>query len=64
MFVKERRSEESFQAFTERLGKRALGEMLADLTSVPSHEQDPAYYSDWGIREFIPWRHGRGRMCG
>ena len=65
MFVKERRSKESFQAFTERLGKRALREMLADLTSVPSHEQDPAYYSDWGDpREFTLGDMGVGECAG
>ena len=64
-FVGQRRADESFQAFTERIGKRALKEMLSDLTQVPDHDDDPEYYSDWGDpREFTLGDMGVGECAG
>ncbi len=64
-FVQQRQADESFQAFTERVGKRALRESLADLTAVPAHEEDSEYYSDWGDpREFTLGDMGVGECAG
>ncbi len=64
-FVKERRHDESFQAFTQRIGKRALKETFDDLVKVPAHEVAPAYYSDWGDpREFTIGDMGVGECAG
>mgnify|MGYP001181369682 FL=1 len=64
-FVEERRGSESFYDFTTRVGKRALREMLDDLTTVPPHEVDTAYYSDWGDpREFGIGDMGIGECAG
>ncbi len=55
----------------QRIGKKALKEMLDEFVKVPAHDADPDYYSDWGDpREFTHRRHGhrrvrrRGRVAG
>ena len=64
-FVAERRAGESFQDYTRRIGKRALREMFADLAAVPSHDEDPSFYSDWGDpREFTLGDMGVGECAG
>ena len=68
-FVAERQGAESFQAFTRRIGKRALKEMLADLVPVPAREDEAAggraFYSDWGDpREFTLGDMGVGECAG
>ena len=64
-FVTERRAGESFQDYTRRIGKRALREMFADLAAVPSHDEDPSFYSDWGDpREFTLGDMGVGECAG
>ena len=64
-FVAERHGDESFQDYTRRIGKRALREMFADLSSVPAHDEDPSFYSDWGDpREFTLGDMGVGECAG
>ena len=68
-FVAERQGSESFQAFTRRIGKRALKEMLADLVPVPGRDDAAAggraFYSDWGDpREFTLGDMGVGECAG
>ena len=64
-FVAERREDESFQDYTRRIGKRALREMFADLATVPPHDDDPSFYSDWGDpREFTLGDMGVGECAG
>jgi sulfite reductase (ferredoxin) len=64
-FVSDRRTAESFYDFTTRAGKRALREMLEDLTAVPPHEVNPDYYRDWGDpREFGIGDMGVGECAG
>ena len=60
-----REGPESFYDFTTRVGKRALREMIDDLTAVPLYEVDPDYYSDWGDpREFGIGDMGIGECAG
>ncbi|MBM3778815.1 MAG: nitrite/sulfite reductase [Acidimicrobiia bacterium] len=47
-YVQERTGDESFRKFVERIGKRVLKESFADLATVPTFEEDPSFYSDWG----------------
>jgi sulfite reductase (ferredoxin) len=47
-FMKERQGSEGFQAWVARIGKARVREMLKDLMELPSFEQDPDMYSDWG----------------
>ena len=67
-FVAERQGSESFQAFTRRIGKRALKEMLADLVPVPARDDGAGgrgFYSDWGDpREFTLGDMGIGECAG
>jgi sulfite reductase (ferredoxin) len=64
-FVKEREPEESFTDFIDRLGKAEVKGFLQDLTEVPSYEEDPSYYSDWGDpRVYTMDDYGEGECAG
>ena len=64
-FVADRLEHESFQDFTRRIGKRALKEMFDDLAAVPSHDENPDFYSDFGDpREFTLGDMGVGECAG
>ena len=64
-FVDERQEHETFQDYTQRVGKRAFKEMLNDLAPVPAHDLQPDYYSDWGDpREFTLGDMGVGECAG
>ena len=64
-FVAERHASETFQDYTQRIGKRALKQMFADLAAVPSHDEAPGFYSDWGDpREFTLGDMGVGECAG
>ena len=64
-FVAERQADETFQQFIARVGKRSLKTTLDDLTKVPSHDESPELYSDWGDpREFTLGDMGIGECAG
>lgn len=64
-YVSERQQGESFQSFTNRIGKKQLKAMLDDLTQIPPHDVDRSYYSDWGDpREFTLSDLGTGECAG
>jgi sulfite reductase (ferredoxin) len=64
-YIKERTSDESFQAFCKRVGKKELKTMLDDLAKVPPHNVDASFYSDWGDpREFTIGDMGVGECAG
>jgi len=64
-YLAERQGQESFQDYTDRVGKKALKEKLTDLTKVPAREDDASYYSDWGDpREFTIGDMGAGECAG
>jgi sulfite reductase (ferredoxin) len=64
-YVRERQSNETFQDFVRRIGKKELRSMLEDLTVVPPYEADPSYYSDWGDpREYTIGDMGTGECAG
>ena len=64
-FESERQDQETFQEFVSRVGKRSLKTTLDDLTKVPSHSENPEYYSDWGDpREFTLGDMGIGECAG
>lgn len=57
--------DESFQAFIERVGKREFRNVLKPFQSIPSYEEDPSYYSDWGDpREYSIGDIGVGECAG
>ena len=64
-FIKERQGQESFQDFIARTGKRAIKSMLDDLAFVPTYDEDPSFYLDWGdTREFTLGDMGKGECAG
>lgn len=64
-FVKERKDDESFQAFVARIGKREVRTMIDDLNQIPPYEVDPSYYADWGDpREYTIGDMGVGECAG
>lgn len=57
--------DESFQAFIERVGKREFRNVLKPFQTIPSYEEDPSYYSDWGDpREYSIGDIGVGECAG
>src|SRR5512135_2486613 len=64
-YVSGRLKDERFQDFVARIGKKQIKELLDDLTKIPAHEVDRAYYSDWGDpREFTLVDMGVGECAG
>src|SRR5689334_966686 len=64
-YVSEREKNESFKAFVQRIGKVQVKTMLDDLTRIPSHDEDPSLYTDWGdTREFTIGDMGVGECAG
>ena len=46
-FVREKQGAENFQAWCKRMGKKAMKEMIEDLSRVPPHAENPGFYTDW-----------------
>ncbi|HEY2920759.1 MAG TPA: nitrite/sulfite reductase, partial [Candidatus Binatia bacterium] len=64
-YVRQREKDERFQDFVGRIGKKAVKDLLEDLTKIPAHEVDRSYYSDWGDpREFTLADMGIGECAG
>jgi sulfite reductase (ferredoxin) len=64
-YVKERLEGESFADFTNRIGKKTIRALVEELQRLPSYEQDPSYYSDWGDpREYTISDMGEGECAG
>jgi sulfite reductase (ferredoxin) len=64
-YLRRRQKDERFQEFVARVGKKAIKDLLEDLSKIPSHEVDRSYYSDWGDpREFTLADMGVGECAG
>jgi sulfite reductase (ferredoxin) len=64
-YLRRRERDERFQEFVARIGKKAIKDLLEDLTKIPAHEIDRSYYSDWGDpREFTLSDMGVGECAG
>ena len=64
-YLRHRQHGETFQRFVHRIGKRALKEVFDDLVKVPSYEESPAHYTDWGdARVFTMGDMGTGECAG
>jgi sulfite reductase (ferredoxin) len=44
----ERQVDESFHTYIGRVGKKEIRALVDELQAIPSFEQDPNFYSDWG----------------
>jgi sulfite reductase (ferredoxin) len=64
-YLAEKNDGENFQDFAQRIGKLALREMAQEFTHVPSHAEDPSFYTDWGdAREYTIGDMGVGECAG
>jgi sulfite reductase (ferredoxin) len=64
-YLRRRERNERFQEFVGRVGKKAVKDLLENLTKIPAHEVDRSYYSDWGDpREFTLVDMGVGECAG
>lgn len=64
-YLAERESNESFQTFIQRIGKRELKKVVDGLATVPPYQLDPSYYSDWrDPREYSISDIGVGECAG
>ncbi len=60
-----REGDESLQDFITRTGRAKLRKALDDLRAVPSYEEDPSFYVDWGdAREYTIGDIGVGECAG
>jgi sulfite reductase (ferredoxin) len=63
--VAERQAGEQFQAFIRRIGKAECKKMLDDLGTIPPHDQDASFYTDWhDPREYTLGDLGVGECAG
>ncbi|MCC6215900.1 MAG: nitrite/sulfite reductase [Polyangiaceae bacterium] len=64
-YERERQPGESFRAFVQRIGKKEIRASLERFMAVPSYQQDPSYYRDWGDpREYTIGDIGVGECAG
>jgi len=64
-YAAERQGEESFADFANRIGKKTIRAMVEELQALPTYDQDPSYYSDWGDpREYTISDMGEGECAG
>ena len=64
-FVNEKQPGETFQTFVARIGKKEIRKLVDQLNVIPSYEQDPSFYSDWGDpREYTIGDLGVGECAG
>jgi sulfite reductase (ferredoxin) len=64
-YAKERNPDESFKDFASRIGKKTIRALVEELQVLPSYDQDPSFYSDWGDpREYTISDMGEGECAG
>jgi sulfite reductase (ferredoxin) len=64
-YVKDRKKDEGFQDFVQRIGKSEIRNLLQDLMVIPSHDAEPGLFSDWGDpREYTIADIGKGECAG
>jgi sulfite reductase (ferredoxin) len=64
-YAAERQGQESFADFASRIGKKTIRAMVEELQILPTYDQDPSYYSDWGDpREYTISDMGEGECAG
>jgi sulfite reductase (ferredoxin) len=64
-FLRERQKDETFQSWIKRIGKAKVRAMLEDLSTIPSHDENPSFFSDWrDPREYSTGDMGIGECAG
>jgi sulfite reductase (ferredoxin) len=64
-YVDGKQGDETFLKWVTRVGKKEIRKISDEFTAVPSYEEDPSYYSDWGDpREYTIGDMGEGECAG
>jgi len=64
-YAQGREGDETFRGFVERLGKRAVREIIKPFMKVAPYAEAPEFYSDWSdVREFTIGDLGIGECAG
>ncbi|MGC4094192.1 MAG: hypothetical protein QM756_41030 [Polyangiaceae bacterium] len=64
-YVAGKQTGETFKAYVDRVGKKAIRKIVDEFNNVPSYEEDPSFYSDWGDpREYTIGDLGVGECAG
>jgi sulfite reductase (ferredoxin) len=64
-FVANKQADESFAQYVARIGKKEIKKTIDEYTQVPTYDQDPSFYSDWGDpREYTIGDLGVGECAG
>jgi sulfite reductase (ferredoxin) len=65
MYARDRQEGELFADYITRIGKKTVRAMVEETQIIPSHEQDPSFYTDWGDpREYTIDDMGVGECAG
>lgn len=65
MYLSRKEAGENFQDFVKRVGKKEIKALVVDLTEVPTYEEAPEMYVDWGdAREYTIGDIGIGECAG
>ncbi|HVZ61390.1 MAG TPA: nitrite/sulfite reductase [Terriglobales bacterium] len=65
MYAEQKQEGEQLSAFVNRIGKKTVRGMIEELQKIPSYEQDPSFYADWGDpREYTIDDMGIGECAG
>ena len=51
IYDREKQQDEHFNTVMDRLGAKYIKESIEDLREIPSFEEDPSFYEDWGHEE-------------
>jgi sulfite reductase (ferredoxin) len=64
-YIRDKQPGETLKGFVDRVGKKPIRKIVDELNQVPSYEQDPSFYSDWGDpREYTIGDQGVGECAG
>ena len=66
LYLSRKEANETFVNFVKRIGKGPIRELLEPLAeSIPDHEAEPSFYSDWGDpRQYSLGDIGKGECAG
>ena len=65
IYVSEREGDETFHGYIKRIGKKQAREFVQPFMAIPSYEEAPEYYSDWGDpRPYSTGDKGTGECAG
>ena len=64
-FYENKKKNETFQDYIKRLGKVEIKKLLQHLTKIPTYDEDPDFYTDWGdTRTYTKKDIGVGECAG